>query len=529
MRAYAGVRQTIEGNRQRMISQLPHQATPPVATMPSEIIDATECVVASVLMDRTKLADVLGIIGGRDAIKDHRARLLFDAVLECDRQGLDADPVTVLGAVRLPEWLTRKQFESFVLNIAAKIPHADHAETYARILAEWNQRQRLAQLGQELAAAAADKSRPVDDIAASWAERLTQTAANAGGQAYPTTSLRELLAKQFPPKEFLVDGVIVRDQTLILTGAAKSFKTTTLCELAVSLAGRSPFLGRYEVPRAFRVGLFCGETSDEDLRAMLWRQLLWHGLEDSDCVDRIFVYSGQLPKLTDPRDIRAIGKVTRDLGLDFVALDPGYLRLAGVDMSQLTEVGPRIREIGAAVEPATLAILHHCKNGDARHGQSLSAYNGAGTGIIESGGQFLNINREREYRQGDQWHELNANWFGRGGHGGEALLRYDERTGEFEVGPLSASREDARQEEAAEKHSRAVNTARSKIRAAMNGSGPMSKSAIRDHSGQSGKVFSEAFGDMLREEEIAETTYTGKQKKTYTGYILAGSSTHEAG
>ena len=49
--------------------------------------------------------------------------------------------------------------------------------------------------------------------------------------------------------EYIVEGLIVKDQIAMISGASKSLKTTLLCDLVVALATGTPWLDLYHVPR----------------------------------------------------------------------------------------------------------------------------------------------------------------------------------------------------------------------------------------------------------------------------------------
>ena len=66
--------------------------------------------------------------------------------------------------------------------------------------------------------------------------------------------------------EFIVDRVLIEGEPMILAGPEKSFKTTTLLDLSLSIAFGVPFLGEYEVPKPRRVLFCCGETSSPTIK-----------------------------------------------------------------------------------------------------------------------------------------------------------------------------------------------------------------------------------------------------------------------
>jgi hypothetical protein len=61
------------------------------------------------------------------------------------------------------------------------------------------------------------------------------------------------------PPFWLVRGLLVAGQPVVLGGPMKCLKTATLIDLALSVANGTPFLGRFEVERPVRVALINGE------------------------------------------------------------------------------------------------------------------------------------------------------------------------------------------------------------------------------------------------------------------------------
>ena len=69
----------------------------------------------------------------------------------------------------------------------------------------------------------------------------------------------ELLALDLKPR-FLVRGVMVEGQPMIVGGRSKTLKTSLACDLAISLGSGTPFLGRFESQRV-GVGFWSGESA----------------------------------------------------------------------------------------------------------------------------------------------------------------------------------------------------------------------------------------------------------------------------
>ena len=69
----------------------------------------------------------------------------------------------------------------------------------------------------------------------------------------------------------LVKRVLVAGQPMIVGAPQKTLKTSVMCDLAVSLATATPFLGHFDVPRAVKVALLSGESGEWTLAQTLQR------------------------------------------------------------------------------------------------------------------------------------------------------------------------------------------------------------------------------------------------------------------
>ena len=87
----------------------------------------------------------------------------------------------------------------------------------------------------------------------------------------------ELLALDLRPR-FLVRGVLVEGQPMIIGGRSKTLKTSLACDLAVSLGSGTPFLGRFDCHRV-GVGFWSGESGAATIRETA------SGIADSKGVD----------------------------------------------------------------------------------------------------------------------------------------------------------------------------------------------------------------------------------------------------
>src|SRR5262249_9540104 len=149
-------------------------------------------------------------------------------------------------------------------------------------------------------------------------------------------------------------------------GPRKALKTTLALDLALSLATGTPFLGR-TVPRPVRVLFMSGKS---DLPTLV------------EAARRIAATKGLKPAALAALDTMP-WCVDLPVPQNVVILDPLYMlinRHGGLNMADLTSVGPVLSALVAACETATPIILHHATK-DLRPGKPMVLEDAAQAGI----------------------------------------------------------------------------------------------------------------------------------------------------
>ncbi|MFO1007332.1 MAG: DnaB-like helicase N-terminal domain-containing protein [Planctomycetaceae bacterium] len=448
--------------------------------VPPHDLEAERCVLGCGMFASASIARMNAIIGSPTAMYGEKNRIVYSTMLEMHLQGTGIDAVTLRDALQQRDLLHAAGGVAYIFELMETVPHAEHAEHYAKIVREKFDRRRAAEFGRELIRSAHAPSGDMESIRATvssvaqFVSESSQTDRTFAGQTFG-----ELLAKDIPASKWLIEGILIAEETCAIIAPAKCLKTTILIEMAVAMATGTRFMNRYLVPQLLRIFLMLGETPEASARAMLTRSCEVRDIDPNEIGDTVRIHCGGLPRVASDEDLRILERNVREFGADVTFLDPLYLAAAGLEMSQVTEVGPRIRAIGDACKPGTLLLVHHATKGEARQtGTTLRLESGAGAGVAESVGQWFILNRESEFDpEADEWHSLNAAFGGRGGHGGRLSIRFKESTGEFDVSPLG-SREEAREAEREERerkkaerkiavHQTRLNSCRNLIRGAL--------------------------------------------------------------
>jgi hypothetical protein len=247
--------------------------------------------------------------------------------------------------------------------------------------------------------------------------------AGDGKEPLPFTKLLtggELLALDLRPS-FLVNGVLVEGQPMVVGGRSKTLKTGIACDLVVSLGSGTPFLDRFDT-RQVAVGFWSGESGAATIRETAKR------IAEARVValgETWTYWSFDLPRLSDLRHLDALEETIRGRGLKVAVLDPLYLALLSPETASgasnvflmgsllqgLTRLGQRTG--------CTIILLHHFRKGGlADDANPAGLEELAQSGVAEWARQWLLLQRRIPY-QNDGNHAL---WMRCGGSAGHSSL-----------------------------------------------------------------------------------------------------------
>lgn len=245
----------------------------------------------------------------------------------------------------------------------------------------------------------------------------------------------QLIEKAARP-EWLVEGIFVRGQPLVIGGPKKALKTSLAVDLAVSLATGEPFLGSFPVPKPVRVAFISGESGEWAVTRTVQRVYAAKRPRlgrprggkapapyDWTKLDNLLV-DFRLPQLGRMTDLRALAHGLEEFGAEVVFIDPLYLCLLagteGKSASNLYDVGPLLYEASRAClgVGSTPGLLHHAVKALAP-GEPCELEHLSMSGIAEFARQWLLINRRERFDPDSGRHAL---WVSVGGSCGQAGL-----------------------------------------------------------------------------------------------------------
>lgn len=226
-------------------------------------------------------------------------------------------------------------------------------------------------------------------------------------------------------QSFLIDGLVVEREHLILGGPQKTAKTSILVDIAVSLATGARCLGHFAVPEPQPVIIVSGESGGATLQKTARRIREARGVGLSDNLH----WGLRLPNLSLREHLDAMERDIVRLGAKLVAIDPAYLALLSADAADgaknVMYMGTILNAFGQVGQRtgATLLLVHHF-NKQIKQGQPPSLSNLSQSGFAEWARQWVLLNHNRPYVRGQM--ELRVNIGGSAGHGGNYLWQIDQ-------------------------------------------------------------------------------------------------------
>lgn len=149
--------------------------------------------------------------------------------------------------------------------------------------------------------------------------------------------------------EWLVKKVVldIKNDVMFIGGQKKTFKTSIMMDLFVSIASGHPFLGYFEVVKRQPCLFLTTEIGEEPLQALLVRVCKSKGIEPP----RDLVLTTWMPKFRDERSMSKLSEILEEYKPGVAAFDPVYFGAAGMDvgdMFKFVEVMQPVRERCAA-------------------------------------------------------------------------------------------------------------------------------------------------------------------------------------
>ncbi|QDV88534.1 DnaB-like helicase N-terminal domain-containing protein [Stieleria magnilauensis] len=514
--------------------------------------EAERAVLGSLLIDgRIETAQrVFGRLSPRD-FHDDGNRLIFTAMCDLAVDGKPVDVVLLALRLKSQNRFDRVGGASYIARLSNAVPSAAMVDHYADTVSKHAQSRRLIE---SLQRAIQDAQASPDDltgIAASLRANLDQVvAANPDGEwerllsAYgidpPWTSAE--LATADIVTTYLVENVLVANQSCVIAGGSKGMKTTSGIDLALSLATARKFLGRFWIPDPKRVLFLSAESGAGTIQETALRIAKWKELDLA--TEANMRWGFWVPKARNAEMLKILGKQLDESRAEVCIIDPLYQVLAGEDQNNLSLNGQQITIVTdlCLSRGCTPVLIDHVKKSseNARSYQPLELNDVTGAGKAENFRQWLLLSRRERFEPDHPIHRLWMTVGGSAGHCGAYAIDIDEsrdedgsRTFAVEVSSASQAREHDRAEQErqranaqAKKDAERIRLSVSKIRKALPVDEHWSKNQIKNATGLNTGQVSSAIAHLLDQGEIQTGRYKNETGPWFEGVKWTENATH---
>jgi hypothetical protein len=277
--------------------------------------------------------------------------------------------------------------------------------------------------------------------AANWDGRWVPPTAPEQPQVriFKTIDVLELLEGDFKI-EYLVNGVLVKNQPTIMAAPQKAMKTTTSLDLAISLAaggigGR--FLGQFRVEQPVNVCVMTGESGMATVQETVRRICNAKGIDPSDISGRLRV-TDEVPFIKLIPDLNGVEMMLNEHETQVLICDPVYQMIDGDGAGNLFTMGAQLKPLADICRSmnCTPILVHHTKRSSesVRGYQPLTLEDISWSGFAEFARQWLLINRRERYEEGSGMHRIWLGYGGSAGHSGLWGVDIDEGTSDAQSG-----------------------------------------------------------------------------------------------
>jgi DNA-binding transcriptional ArsR family regulator len=321
----------------------------------------------------------IGARVNKDVFVSGARGVIFQAVRDLKTLGVDVDLITLVSELEKRERLDIAGGAAEVAALTNTVPSTANTAFYeAEVLAAY--RGRAAWKAAVQAKEALERQEAPDAVVTRLAEEL-ETVTGNGTATGSGILFSDLLKKQFPPDDWLVDGLITTGLT-VLTGASKIGKSWAALQLVTALDQGGFFLGTIKARRCDV--LYCAL---EDTPKRIQRRILKQGIA-------AFNGSRLETKRRPVSDLRAYLKANPQYRV--VIIDT-FQKMMGIndlnDYSQTVNGMSALKDIADSLNIAVIVIHHNRKGGDSDSDHMESAP--GSTGITATADTTLTMRRKR--------------------------------------------------------------------------------------------------------------------------------------
>ena len=338
--------------------------------------------------------------------------------------------------------------------------------------------------------------------------------------------------------DYLVNGLLVKNQPAIIAAPQKSLKTTLSLDLAISLAAGGiggQFLSQFRVETAHRVGVMTGESGLATVQETIKRICAAKNIDPLDLRGRLAV-TDEIPMLHQLPDLNGVEMLLAKLELDVLIMDPVYQMIDGTEAGNLFRMGQQLKPLSDICRGmgCTPILIHHTKrSSDAgKNFEPLGLEDISWSGFAEFARQWILINRRERYREGSGDHRLWVNYGGSAGHSGLWAVDVEEGSNNAQQGrsytvtvqeareareAAQAERDAEREQTAAAKRTATLDSHLQRVRKILRGKAGLTQRQIRESAGISGATVADVLDRLidLREVVRESDTVRGQERSIF--------------
>ena len=305
---------------------------------------------------------------GEEDFTTHTTKTVAAVIRDMHRRGDDIDVMTVAAALEAMGQLARCGGSVALHEMCQALPTALNHEFYAHRVRQATRLRMMQATASQMRESLA-KEQAIDGIDELVRWRTTAESHIPGpleAEDLSDVSVRALLGKSFGPAVWLLPGVILRGDRVVITGGEGTGKAWLQRQIAASAAaGVHPFTG---VPfgEGYRVLVLDCENGEAEMQESFQR--LANVLPDNGWQDRVFAYSRDAGVDLTRADAGWLHQKSAAISPDLIVIGPAYKIMYGRDAQKDTDVLDLLTVLDdvRVRHNASLIIEHH-----APHGQGI--------------------------------------------------------------------------------------------------------------------------------------------------------------
>lgn len=465
------------------------------------------------------------------SFQSRKHRIIWAAIEALQKAGIPVNVVTVAEHLSEKGKLTDAGGEVYLASLMDITPNLESVPYFAEtILKKQSETEVLLKL--EVAREAIKCGQP--EAAAQAISDIQHITDQATKQRFEFLTAEGLVTGDFE-HNWLIKGVMVSNQLCIMAAQKKCLKTNLSIEIAFCLATGVPFLGKFPIPEAVKVGMIIGESGKATTQETFRRIALSKGWSASQVKNLHFCFD--LPSLEKLEDIQQLRLTINELGLKVLFIDPAYLCLKlGDSAKSLFSVGERLQHLLRLGDETgcTIVLIHHTRKSNGINTYAEPELEEiAFAGFQEIARQWILLGRREAYKPDEAGiHKLFFVAGGSSGHSQSWALDINEGSIDDEGGRIWETRlfptRDARAEKANKKKEREKNEQEAQfesdiakvVKAMESFAGPCVKSDVKNKATISTTRTSRVLFYLEENEVIENATVKRDNGHKYSGYQL---------